>query len=251
MGKNNTSEIKRISILIPAKDEEETIGLLLSDINKQIKNMPKYQWEIIVIADHCLDKTEELAKKHGVVAIKNQRPPGKGNALISGFEVVQGDLIIFMDADYSHNAEDLEKMIAPFLTRNTPVGLVIASRSLGGSGEYTAIRTLGNIFLTFCVNLLFHLSLTDSLNGYKAIRSSIIKEHGYSAATFEIEIELIYNTLLENKTIVEIPSYERERAGGVMKSDAVIHGTRFLWCIIRKGISYNLKHISSLFSAKD
>lgn len=237
MSKGNQKNIVRnISIVIPAKDEEETIGAVLSDVNKEIEKLSQYQWEVIVVVDHCCDNTEAIAQKCGAKTINNTMPPGKGNALITGFGAADGDIFIMMDADYSHRAEDIQKFITPF--SDDAVGLVIGSRSLGGSEEYTFIRTMGNIGLTSCVNVFFSLKLTDSLNGYKAFRKNIFRNHMYSAKAFEIEIELIANTIAERKKIVEVPSHERARAGGEMKSRALRHGFRFLGCIIKKGVLY-------------
>lgn len=238
MEKNKTKKVK-ISVIIPAKDEEETIGKVLTDVQTTIKTLPSYIWEILVIADHCTDKTAEIAKKHGSIVLTNPYAPGKGNALKIGFTHATGDVIVMMDADYSHRAEDMER----FLTVLAPegVGMVIGSRSLGGSDEYTFVRVLGNVFLTSCVNLLFGLHLSDGLNGYKALKSCVIKDNIFSSHSFEIEIELIYHTLLEKQTIIEISSHERRRAGGKMKSHAIIHGTKFLWCILKKGIQYNIQ----------
>ena len=235
--------VKKISIVIPARDEHETIGMVLSEISSVTKSMSNYLWEIIVVTDHCVDKTAQIAKKCGASILDNPYDVGKGNALRAGFLEARGDIIIMMDADYSHKAEDIKQLIKPLSQQD--VGLVIGSRSLGGSGEYTVIRTLGNIFLTFFVNLLFHLRLTDSLNGYKAFKRSILKYNPLSGSSFEIEIELIYNTLLGDKRIIEIPSYERVRAGGTMKSHAIIDGFRFFICILKNGIRYNSKRLFS------
>lgn len=229
-----------VSLLIPAKDEEETIGKLLQDIHSVLMDNKEYRWEVLVIVDHCVDNTEKIAKQNKATVIYNNDPPGKGNALQAGFVAASGNILIMLDADYSHKPEDIPSFLTPFCDEK--IGMVIGSRSLGGSEEYTFIRTLGNIFLTACVNSLFHLKLTDSLNGFKAFRKEVILNH-FSSSTFEIEIELIYNTLLQNLSIIEIPSHERERAGGEMKSRALIHGPKFLLCIISKGFLFNLKRM--------
>lgn len=230
---------EKISVVIPAKDEEETIAVVVKDVRHALDALHSYESEIIVVADHCTDATVDRATKQGAIVISNQLSAGKGHALATGFKAATGDIIIMMDADYSHVAEDIPKFIVPL--KKDDVGMVIASRSLGGSGEYTFIRTLGNIFLTATLNVLFGQHLTDSLNGFKAFRKSQLNGHALSSASFEIEIELIYLTLLSGKHIVEIPSYERPRAGGQMKSHAVIHGLRFLSCILRKGVMYRIK----------
>ncbi|MCK4325138.1 glycosyltransferase family 2 protein, partial [bacterium] len=190
---------------------------------------------IIVVADHCRDKTTAIAREKGALIFENNDKPGKGNVLKCGFYESKGEIIIMMDADYSHRPEE----IPYFLKRiEEGAGLVIGSRFLGGSDEYDPIRSFGNIFLSSCFRLFFHSFVKDALNGYKAFRREIFDNFKYSASTFEIEIELLANTRKSNMSIYEIPSFERARPAGKVKSKVVIHGFKFLWMIIRKGIEY-------------
>jgi hypothetical protein len=109
------------------------------------------------------------------------------------------------------------------------VGLVIGSRVVGGSEEYTPIRALGNVFLTYAVGLFLGRYLSDALNGFKAFRRDVFDDFHYTAAKFEIEIELIANALRKGHRVVEVMSHERARAGGEAKSRVIRHGTLFFW----------------------
>ena len=82
--------------------------------------------------------------------------------------------------------------------------------------------------------------LTDALNGFKAFERNIIDHHDYKSKDFEIEIELIANALREKEKVSEIPSHERARHGGKMKSFAPLHGTKFLLKILSEGIKMRL-----------
>jgi hypothetical protein len=77
--------------------------------------------------------------------------------------------------------------------------------------------------------------LTDALNGYKVFRRDIFTDFEYTSKAFEIEIEIIANTLRKGYRIVEVSSHERARAGGEAKSFVVRHGTRFLLRIMYEG----------------
>ncbi len=236
--------MKLISVVIPARNEEETINKVLSDCKKYLKNDKNHSYEIIVVDDGSTDKTNQIAKKvNGVKVIKNTGVHGKGSALVKGFSSAKGDIIVMLDADYSHKIEDVKKLVEP-LIKNKNCGMVIGSRMLGGSDEYNIVRGFGNYFLTGCFRLFFWIKLTDALNGFKAFKKDIFLENKYKSKTFEIEVELISNALKMGYKISEIPSHERKRAGGEMKSFALIHGPKFLMKIIEESIRYRFKKIS-------
>ena len=233
--------MKSVSVVIPAKDEEATIERVLKDLNKTIRGLKNYRFEVIVIDDNSSDKTGQIAKKYGALVIRNNGVCGKGNALKLGFKKAKGDIIVMMDADYSHSPEDIPRFLQEI---EKGAGFVIGSRCLGGSDEYTHIRSFGNVFLTMIFKVLMRKNLTDALNGYKAFKKDVVKKYAYKSRTFEIEIELIANALKEGMNIVEISSHERARAGGKMKSNVIVHGPKFLWAIIKEGIKYNIHAIT-------
>ncbi|HLD07276.1 MAG TPA: glycosyltransferase family 2 protein [Candidatus Nanoarchaeia archaeon] len=226
--------MKLVSIVIPAYNEEETIGMVLDDLFKTLKRMKGYHFETIVVDNNSTDKTAAIAKQKGAAVLHEQKK-GKGNALKAGFAGTRGDMIIMMDADYSHRPEDIPFFLKKIEGGN---GLVIGSRITGGSEEYTSIRSFGNIMLTAAFTTLFGISFTDVLNGYKAFRKELIKNYEYHSSDFQIEIELVANALRAGYQIAEIPSHERIRAGGKMKSMALVHGPKFLYRIIKEGIKY-------------
>lgn len=222
-----------ISIIIPARDEEVTLGHVLNDVNTVLPTLSGYRAEVIVVDDHCTDRTVEIANAFGARVVQNHRRGGKGMALRAGFEAASGDILVMMDADYSHRAEELPAFLQAL---NGNVGLVIGSRVTGGSEEYTHIRALGNVFLSATLGLCTRRYLSDALNGYKAFRREVFTDFEYTSAAFEIEIEIIANTLRSGYRIAEINSHERARAGGEMKSRVVRHGTRFLMRILQEGL---------------
>lgn len=224
--------MKKISIVVPAKNEEETIGSVLDDLNQTIAQMPNYQVEVICVDDHSTDATANIARSFGARVVNNQRKPGKGMALRAGFEAATGEILVMLDADYSHRAEELPQMLEA-LTEG--VGLVIGSRVVGGSEEYTHIRALGNVFLSATLGVCTRRYLSDALNGFKVFRRDVFTDFKYTSRAFEIEIEIIANALRRGYRVVEVSSHERARAGGQMKSSAVRHGTRFLLRILWEG----------------
>lgn len=234
-----TSLPQKVSVVIPAKNEEMNIGLVLDDVNQTIAQMPDKAFEVIVVDDRSTDHTAEVAAQRGAHVIRNTGPSGKGRALRVGFENATGDFIVMMDADYSHRAEDIPVLVGAL---KDGVGLVVGSRIFGGSDEYTPIRALGNVFLTAAMGLLLGRFLSDALNGFKAFRRDVFHDFHYTSKQFEIEIELLANALRKGYKVIEVSSHERARQGGQAKSRVIRHGTGFLMRIIsewlrNKGLS--------------
>ena len=224
--------MKSLSIVIPARNEQETLALVLNDLYEAIRTLKQYEVEVLCVDDHSTNRTTEIARSFGVKLVQNKGRAGKGMALRAGFEQAQGDIIAMMDADYSHRPEDLPVFLDAL---KEPIGLVIGSRVVSRSEEYTHVRALGNVFLSTTLGLCTGRYLSDALNGYKVFRREVFTDFAYTAPSFEIEIEIIANALRHGYRIVEVSSHERERAGGQAKSKVIRHGTRFLVRILWEG----------------
>lgn len=225
--------MRSLSVIIPAMNEEDTIGQLLTDLNAIIPTLSGWDVEVIVVDDRCTDKTASIAQSMGAKVVRNQLPAGKGTALRTGFAAATGEFLVMMDADYSHRPEDLPVFLEAI---QNGVGLIIGSRVFGGSEEYTHIRALGNVFLSASFGLCCGRYLSDALNGFKLFRRDVFTSFTYTSRAFEIEIELIANALRKGYRVVEVVSHERARAGGEMKSRVIRHGTRFLLRIFWEGL---------------
>ncbi len=224
----------KVSVIIPARNEEETLPLVLRDLNATLAQISGYEFEAIVVDDRSTDRTAEIARSFGATVVSNRSSrSGKGMALRAGFEAATGDILVMMDADYSHRAEEMPV----FLEAMKPgIGLVIGSRVVGGSDEYHHVRALGNVFLSATMGLCTGRYLSDALNGYKMFRRDVFTDFKYTSANFEIEIELIANALRKGYRVSEVSSHERARAGGEMKSRVIRHGFRFLGRILWEGM---------------
>ena len=222
----------KISVIIPAKNEEDTLPKVLDDLYGVIPQLIGYEVEVLCVDDHSTDKTPEIARSFGARVVHNMGRSGKGMALQAGFREARGDILVMMDADYSHRPEDLPLFLDAL---QDGVGLVIGSRVFGGSEEYTHIRALGNVFLSAALGLCTGRYLSDALNGYKVFWRDIYTDFQYTSRAFEIEIEIIANALRKGYRVIEVISRERARAGGRAKSKVVRHGTRFLLRILWEG----------------
>jgi len=225
----------KISVIIPAKNEEENLAMVLKDLNDTLPKLNGFEAEVICVDDNSTDRTAEIAESFGARVVHNRlKRSGKGLALRAGFREATGDILVMLDADYSHRPEELP-LFLDAITKDG-VGLVIGSRVVGGSEEYTHVRALGNVFLSAALGLATRRYLSDALNGFKVFRRDVFTDFDYTSKNFEIEIEIVANTLRKGYKVVEVCSHERARAGGVAKSRVIRHGSRFLGRIIWEGI---------------
>lgn len=230
------AKLPSLSIIIPAYNEEASLPLVLNDLQKLLPTLKPYKPEVIVVDNASIDRTHQIARSYPfVTVVEERREKGKGAALRAGFQAAKGDLIIMLDADYSHIVGDIPKFLDQL---EQGAMLVIGSRHLGGSGEYTFVRAFGNRFLTLTFIVLWGVSVTDVLNGYKAFKKQVVKNYVYTSRSYEIELELVARALQEGGPVVEVSSYERARAGGEMKSRALRDGFKFLRAIIEWGFKY-------------
>jgi len=199
----------KISVIICAKNEEKTIGEVIQ------KSKP-FADEIIVVDGHSKDKTREIARSLGAKVILDHGK-GKGEAIRCGIKEAKGDILVFLDADGSHDPEDIPKLIEPI--QKGEADHVTGSRMLGGSDEahgdlYKFIRMWGSDIITLGINYRFNVRLTDSQNGFRAIRRDVARALNLKENITTIEQEMIIKTLKKGYRMAEVPAHEYARKYG-------------------------------------
>lgn len=218
----------KISIIIPAKNEEKGIGLV-------IKAVKPYAWEILVVDGHSHDRTREVAKREGArVVLDNKR--GQGDGIRVGIKKASGEVLVFFDADGSHEAKDIPKLIKSIL--NHGADLVIGSRIKGGSDEFYAqpdsfIRQIGSDLVALVINLRFKTQLTDILNGFRAIRREVALDLNLQANDFDVVQEMVMKAAKKGYRILEVATHEYERKWGKSKLPTT-KGWKFIWRLIKE-----------------
>ncbi len=225
-----TSSQLDFSVVIPTYREEQTIGIVLDEVNAL---RSEHHMEVIVVDDRSEDKTREIAAEKGARVLINPNRKGKGSSLLYGFSKSHGKYLVMMDGDGSHRAKDAPKLLE-VLKEDSEVGLVIASRIMGGSDEYTPIKALGNVFLTYFTGLFLKRYLSDAINGFKAFRREIFDLSEFDSYSFDLEIELIANTMRRGFKVREVASHERARLAGEAKAKIIQHGTQFFLRIFKE-----------------
>jgi dolichol-phosphate mannosyltransferase len=202
----------KISAVIPALNEEAAIA----DV---VNGCKAFCDEIIVVDGHSTDRTRNIVENlGGTVVLDNKK--GKGDAIRRAINFVTGDIIVFIDADGSHDPKDIPRLVDPILKGEADH--VSGSRLMGGSSELhggfdECLRLMGGSFITACINQRFGVKLSESQNGFRAIKKSVIKQLGLKENIATIEQEMVIKTLRKGFRMAEVPCHEYKRRGGHSK----------------------------------
>ena len=218
----------KISVVIPTRNEE---GM----IKEIIEGCRPYADELMVVDGHSTDKTREIAEAAGVKVILDNGK-GKGAALRYAATVVTGDIIVFIDADGSHDPRDIPKLVEPILKGEADH--VSGSRLIGGSSELhggfdECFRLMGSSFITACINWRFKVILSESQNGFRAIKTDVIKQLGLEENITTIEQEMIMKTLKKGFRMAEVPTHEHKRKMGYSKISLKKVWFRYVYSLVK------------------
>lgn len=197
------------TIVIAAKDEVATIRHVVCGCRLHAR-------EVIVVDGHSVDGTATSAQASGARVLYD-RGRGKGDAIRTAIPEIRTPIAVFLDADESHDPADVPRLTAPI--RNGQADHVAASRLIGGSSELHGgfdefLRLSGSAFITACINRRFGVRLSDSQNGFRAIRTDVLRQLGLRSDSTTIEQEMIIKTLALGFRLVEVPSHEYARRCG-------------------------------------
>lgn len=204
----------RLLIVIPAYNEQEAIRGVLTKVPKEVFG---YSVDALVVVDGSTDGTEAVALEHDFPVASHVVNRGQGDALRTGFEIarVEGaDVVVNMDADGQHISDEIERLVAPIA--NDEADYVMGSRFLGHYEEAGGARHLGITLFSWFISMLSGQKITDSTNGFRAIRGSFLhkldlREDRFSAA------ELILEAVKKGLRVREVPITILRRAEGVSK----------------------------------
>lgn len=144
-----------ITAIIPALNEEETIGEVVSRTLRHVD-------EVIVVDDGSTDDTSPLAEEAGAEAIRNDVNVGKRRSLLRGYRAAHGDIVVSLDADLQHDPDDIPKLVEPILYDRAD--LVIGARSQLPLFSERVIAGLTSL----------RVGVKDASSGYRAIRRSVV-----------------------------------------------------------------------------
>ena len=204
--------MRLIAVVVPAKDEEATIGELLERISTV--EVPGYRLRIFMIDDGSEDRTAELARKKGATVVRHSENRGLGAAVRTGLQAAVDAGVVavaYLDADLEYYPEDIPNLIEPVLASRADY--VLGSRFRGGVRGMRLYRRIGNYVFTALQILLTRTLMTDGQTGMRAFSreaarsAEIIHDYNYAQV-------LTLDLLQKGFRMEEVPIRYRVREHG-------------------------------------
>jgi glycosyltransferase involved in cell wall biosynthesis len=199
---------KRICILIPAYNAQETLGSVL-------KKIEPLKMDTIVVSDGSSDETKRVASENGAHLLEHPLNLGKGAALQTGFQyILQKDyqVVITLDADGQHDPSEIPSLLKIF--QSVKPDILIASRA-AEFRRMTFLRRFWNRLGVKAVARLCHSDITDSQSGFRLIRAKVLKEVSLSTSRFETELELLIKACKKGFSVLSVPIITQKVDGTV------------------------------------
>jgi|SRR6476661_417195 len=226
----------RVSVIIPAHNEANAIGLVLAEIPAGLVQ------EVVVVDNNSTDNTSAVARARGATVLHEPRP-GYGYACLAGMAHCYAaalkplpDIIVFLDGDHSDYPEEMPLLLAPLLCGEAD--LVIGSRALGQreKGSLLPQQRFGNWLATRLLRLRYGGHFTD-LGPFRAIRTAALQQLGMADKTYGWTVEMQIKAARLGLRTTEVPVRYRRRIG-TSKVSGTIRGTlgagyKILWTIYR------------------
>lgn len=205
------ADAARIVVVVPAKNEAKNLEVLFRRYRET--GLP---YELVVVDGHSSDDTRALASANGIRVVTDEGK-GKGSAIRHAIQTLDADILVFMDADNSHDCHEIPRLVKPIL--DGAADHVSGSRVLGGSDEMFGdfnnfLRAVGNYVIATGISLRFGQRLSDAENGFRAIRTEVARSLGLRENIHTIEQEMIIKTLRKGYRLTEVPTHEYARLHG-------------------------------------
>ena len=204
--------MKVLAVVVPAKDEEATVGELLDRVARV--RVPGNDLHPILVDDGSTDRTAEVARERGAAVIRHAENRGLGAAVRTGLRAAVeagASAVAYLDADLEYYPEDIPRLVEPILTGRADY--VLGSRFLSCVRGMRLHRRLGNHAFTALLVLLARHRITDGQTGMRAFsreaadRAEIIHDYNYAQV-------LTLDLLRKGMRMAEVPVRYRVREYG-------------------------------------
>ena len=212
-----------VSIIIPACNEDQTIGDVITKI---IDLYPDF--EIIVINDGSTDNTAAIAKDAGALVYSHPYNIGNGAAVKNGIRFASGKILVFMDGDGQHDPRDIEKMLEYF----PDFDMVVGARPKGYQASWG--RSLANKVYNWLASYVAKFTIRDLTSGFRAVKSDIARNLLYLLPnTYSYPTTLTLGVLRSGRSMRYITINPQSRQKGKSKIKIFRDGIRFFLIITK------------------
>lgn len=220
--------IKKIAVLLPCYNEEQTIVKVINGFRKELPSANIYVYD-----NNSTDNSVNISKENGAI-VCHEFSQGKGNVVRSMFRDIEADIFVMVDADDTYPTEIVHKMIAKLYEEKAD--MVVGDRL--SQGKYLTenkrkFHNFGNALVKWLINKLFRTSLRDIMSGYRVFNRKFVKNMPVMSSGFEIETEMTLHALDKRFKISEVPIEYRDRPdGSVSKLNTFSDGFKVLKTIL-------------------
>jgi glycosyltransferase involved in cell wall biosynthesis len=229
-----TTDFKRLSIVIPAYNEEKTILEIIRRV--QAADIGNLEREIIVVDNNSTDGTFGLAQSVPGVRVFLEKEKGKGAAVKRGFREATGDIVTVQDADLEYDPKDFKEVIRPIVEGSTEVtnGVRIEGRRKDDHHKMLYfLGWMGNSAITWTTNILYRNRAKEYEGCYKAFTKKLVDSITVATNNFDFDNELICKILKRGYTVIDVPIHYYPRNYAEGKKINWKHGFLILWTIVK------------------
>jgi glycosyltransferase involved in cell wall biosynthesis len=225
--------LEAVTVIIPAFNEEKTIGGVIASTS-EILNSMALPYEIIVVDDGSTDMTGPIASTYKVTLLTNETNHGKGYCLRRAMKSAHGEIIVTIDSDGEHQPKEIPDLMRPLFEN---ADIVAGSRFLSNTTEVTAkINRVGNSIFNFVIMALTGQVVTDSQTGFRAIKKTVLDKLNLQSDGYEIETEITVKGLRKGYVLKELPITVVRRRYGRSKINMLSDGKKIMSAIIRASL---------------
>jgi dolichol-phosphate mannosyltransferase len=215
----------RVVVCLPTYNERDNLGPMVRALDDIVRRH-ELDARVLVIDDSSPDGTGELADRltgefRFLSVLHRPKKEGLGAAYLAGFVwalATDADRIVEMDCDFSHDPEDLPRLLAA--TENADLALGSRYVKGGGTRNWSVARRAVSRFGSLYARILLGVGIRDLTGGFKCFRRSVLETIGLeriSTKGYAFQIETTYRALKVGSRVVEVPIVFSEREAGTSK----------------------------------